>query len=80
MNSFKLLTITHKTANINHIGQYIPSVNQNKEDLATTLHQVKAAFDIDEILYLATCNRLTFLFVTDQEITDQFIIKLFDNH
>lgn len=77
MNSFKLLTITHKTANINHIGQYIPSVNQNKEDLSTTLHQVKAAFDIDEILYLATCNRLTFLFVTDQEITDPFIIKLF---
>ncbi len=77
MNSFKLLTITHKTANINHIGQYIPSVNQNKEDLATTLHQVKAAFDIDELLYLATCNRLTFLFVTDQEITDPFIIKLF---
>ncbi len=77
MNSFKLLTITHKTANINHIGQYIPSVNQNKEDLATTLHQVKAAFDIDEVLYLATCNRLTFLFVTDQELTDSFIIKLF---
>ena len=77
MNSFKLLTITHKTANINHIGQYIPSVNQNKADLATTLHQVKAAFDIDELLYLATCNRLTFLFVTDQEITDSFVIKLF---
>jgi len=77
VNSFKLLTITHKTANINHIGQYIPSVNQNEEDLATTLHQVKAAFGIDEILYLATCNRLTFLFVTDQEITDPFIIKLF---
>ncbi|MFK7904596.1 MAG: glutamyl-tRNA reductase [Chitinophagales bacterium] len=77
MNKFKLITITHKTANINHIGQYIPTVGQDKEALAVLLQQVKTALNIDELLYLATCNRLTFLLVTEQEVDDVFIIRLF---
>lgn len=77
VNRFKLLTITHKTANINHIGRYIPAVSQDKEALAKRLHEVKAALNIDELLYLVTCNRLTFLLVTEQEINDSFIIRFF---
>ena len=47
VNSFKLITITHKTANINHIGKYIPSVNSNPEKLAATLHHIKKVLHID---------------------------------
>ncbi|MEZ4887082.1 MAG: glutamyl-tRNA reductase [Chitinophagales bacterium] len=77
MNTFKLITITHKTANINHIGQYIPTANHDKDALAKILKEVKTALNIDELLYLATCNRLTFLFVTEQEVDDLFIIDFF---
>ncbi len=77
LNKFQLITITHKTANINHIGQYIPAVSQNKQALAEVLHQAKAALEIEELLYLTTCNRLTFLLVTDQEVNDTFIVRLF---
>ncbi len=77
MNKFKLITITHKTANINHIGQYIPTVGQDKEALARLLQQVKIAMNIDELLYLATCNRLTFLLVTEKKVDDFFVSQLF---
>lgn len=78
MNSFKLITITHKTANINHIGKYIPSVNANSERLAATLHHIKAVLHIDEIFYLATCNRLMFFLHTNEELNRAMLLRFFE--
>lgn len=77
MKDFRLLTITHKTANITHIGKYIPTVNEDPEKLAAQLKKIKTEFKMEELLYVATCNRLTFFFVRDVEITDLFIIEFF---
>jgi len=77
VNNFRVVTITHKTANINHIGRYIPSVNANPTQLAAVLHQIKLLLHIDELMYMATCNRLTFLMVCEQPVNDQFLIQLF---
>lgn len=77
MKNFRLITITHKTANINHIGRYIPSVNADPKALAVTLERIKSVLQLDELLYLATCNRLTFLFVKDTPIDNSFLISLF---
>ncbi len=77
MKNFRLLTITHKTANINHIGQYIPSVNSDATALSARLHEIKQHFQMDELLYMATCNRLTFFFIREEETTESFIIELF---
>ena len=78
MNTFKIVTITHKTANINHIGKYIPSANADDKELAATLKKIKADLEIDELLYLATCNRLTFLFITHKNVAEKsFLLNLF---
>jgi len=78
VKTFKIVTITHKTANINHIGRYIPSVNADPEGLVSVLKDVKVALEVDELLYLATCNRLTFFLVTDNALDDNFLLKLFE--
>lgn len=77
MNNFRLVTISHKTANINHVGKYIPAVNDKPEQLAAVLTHIKQTLEVDELLYLATCNRLTFLFVKDNPIDEPFLIQLF---
>ncbi len=78
MNSFKLITITHKTANINHIGKYIPSVNANPEKLAARLHHIKKVLLIDEIFYLATCNRLMFFIHTNEMLNKALLVRFFE--
>ncbi len=77
VKNFRLLTITHKTANINHIGQYIPTVNSDPKALATRLHQIKEHFQMEELLYMATCNRLTFFFIREEPSTENFVLDLF---
>jgi glutamyl-tRNA reductase len=77
LNNFRLITITHKTANINHIGRYIPSFNDDPGKLAEVLRSIKQQLGIEELLYLATCNRLTFLFVRETPVDNAFLVKLF---
>lgn len=77
MNNYRLITITHKTANINHIGRYIPSFNDDAGRLAAVLHHIKQQLGIEELLYLATCNRLMFFFVKEVTIDQYFLAQLF---
>jgi glutamyl-tRNA reductase len=77
LNNFRLITISHKTANINHVGKYIPAFNDKPEQLVAVLTHIKQTLEVDELLYLATCNRLTFLFVKDNPVDEQFLIQLF---
>jgi glutamyl-tRNA reductase len=77
VNNFQLITITHRTANINHIGKYIPVFNNDAAQLAQVLRQIKTDLRIEELFYLATCNRLTFLLVRDKPISERFLARLF---
>ncbi len=80
MNHFSVITITHKTANINHIGKYLPSVSDNPSELAKTLEQIKSDLGISELMYLATCNRLTFFMVQDNTTIDRAYLLRFFAH
>ena len=77
MNKYKIITITHKSAKICHIGRYIPTFNEEKAHLAEHLHTIRKIMNVEELLYLATCNRLTFLMVTDEVINKNFKERLF---
>lgn len=77
MYNFQLITITHKTANINHIGKYIPPFNNDAALLVQTLHQIKADLRIDELFYMTTCNRLTFLVLREEWVDETFLHQLF---
>lgn len=67
LENYKILTITHKNTNLNKLGQYVIS-DVSKEKLEA----LKDAFGLDELLYLSTCNRVMYFFVTSNTYTAHF--------
>lgn len=62
LQGYHLITLTHKTAPLEAIGQLIPS----SEQLPTRLHALKDAMDWEELFCLTTCNRAMFAFYCPQ--------------
>lgn len=59
LENYHILTLTHKKVPLDRLGTF---VIQATDDLAlrTKLEEIKAQFELDELLYLATCNRVLF--------------------
>jgi len=72
----KVIAFTHKQIELKELGRLVIC----QENLTDKLQQVKNQFQIDEIFYLATCNRVEFVMVTDQlvdkDYTERFIETL----
>lgn len=79
MQRYRVVTITHKTAKVNRLKDYL--IADSDEDVADypakRLKELKNAFEIDELLYLNTCNRVTFFFTSDRVIDNKFLKDLF---
>lgn len=73
MNKFKIIAFTHKTTDVNDIGKLHVEDHEASEKLAL----VKAVMDIEELLYLSTCNRVEFMISVDQEVDDTFLEGFF---
>lgn len=79
MKGYHLLTLTHRQASLEEIGRLVipPSEGQS---LGDQLASLKARFGWDELLYLATCNRVIFFFYTrkpvDLGVAHQFLAAL----
>ena len=76
MKYLKVIAFTHKQIELKELGRLVIC----QEDITDKLQQVKSQFEIDEIFYLATCNRVEFVLVTDQVVdaayTERFIDSL----
>ena len=76
MKYLKVIAFTHKQIELKELGKLVIC----QEDLTVKLRQVKEQFQISEIFYLATCNRVEFVIVTDQVVdaayTERFIDSL----
>ena len=76
MKYLKVIAFTHKQIELKELGRLVIC----QENLTDKLQQVKNQFQIDEIFYLATCNRVEFVMVTDQlvdkDYTERFIETL----
>ena len=64
MKYLKVIAFTHKQIELKELGRLVIC----REDITEKLQQVKAKFQISEIFYLATCNRVEFVLVTDQVV------------
>jgi glutamyl-tRNA reductase len=69
LDSFHIIAFTHRQLEVNQIGMLHIDGNDQKQRLQT----VKSVLAIDELLFLSTCNRVEFLFTTQQLINDEFI-------
>lgn len=68
MNNINVLAFTHKNLEVNVIGL----LHIGDEQLSERLHGLKKEMNIDEIMFLSTCNRVEFLFVTNDFVNQNF--------
>ena len=78
LSHLKILTVTHKRTNLNEIGNFVIKSGGNDE-LRSRLEKLKLQFDLDELLYVSTCNRVLYLFVTDRELDSTFTSHFFQS-
>ncbi len=76
LDSYKILTITHRQTPLQSIGKFIIA-HENEAALRSRLEELKSDFGVGEMLYLATCNRVMFLFNREKSLSPAFIQQFF---
>lgn len=69
MNNINVIAFTHKNLEINNIGL----LHIGDELLSERLHGLKNALQFDEIMFLSTCNRVEFIFITNDFVDKSYI-------
>jgi len=67
----KVIAFTHKQIELKELGKLVIC----QEDLTIKLQEAKVRFQIPEIFYLATCNRVEFVMATSQVVDKDFTRK-----
>jgi glutamyl-tRNA reductase len=70
----KVIAFTHKQIELKELGKLVIC----QENLTDKLRRVKSQFDIPEIFYLATCNRVEFIMASNQAVDKAFAQKFID--
>lgn len=71
LNHVHILTLTHRHAKLKEIGEIVAAFEKGGL-LRTRLTELRETEKVDEICYLATCNRITLLFTTQREVNAMF--------
>lgn len=71
MKHLKIIAFTHKQIGLKELGKLVIC----EENLTEKLQKIKARFDISELFYLATCNRVEFILATGQTVDEAFAEK-----
>lgn len=74
MKYLKVIAFTHKQIELKELGKLVIC----QENLTDKLQQVKTAFGISELFYLATCNRVEFVMITPQVVDREFAQKFIE--
>jgi glutamyl-tRNA reductase len=69
LKNLKVIAFTHKHVELKDLGNLVIC----NEELEDRLINLKNALDIPEIFYIATCNRVEFVFCGAHELDDEFI-------
>jgi glutamyl-tRNA reductase len=75
MDVFKIISITHRLAPLDLIGKlHLDEANQKE-----CLPNLKLKFELTELMFLSTCNRVEFVICTEQAINTQLLSEIFLN-
>ena len=69
MKHLKVIAFTHKQLDLKDLGSLVIEDEQLNERL---LH-IKESFDIPELFYIGTCNRVEFVFYSGHSLTPEFL-------
>ena len=75
MRDLHILAFTHRQLEVSQIGLLHIEADNQKE----RLKHLKSSSELDELMFLSTCNRVTFIFKTSKEIDQAFIERFITN-
>ncbi|MBK9013416.1 MAG: glutamyl-tRNA reductase [Saprospiraceae bacterium] len=78
LNGFKILTVTHRQTSLQHIEKFVVT-HSDETVLRARLEALKAEFGLAEMMYLATCNRVMFLFYSETVSPPNFQSNFFQH-
>lgn len=73
LNNFHIIAFTHRNLGVSEIGKL--HIEEVKQELALT--QLKTTLDIQELMFLSTCNRVEFIFCTEKTPDFHFLQDFF---
>ncbi|HVW15000.1 MAG TPA: glutamyl-tRNA reductase [Mucilaginibacter sp.] len=71
MKHLKVIAFTHKQIGLKELGKLVIC----QENLTEKLRKLQSRFDISEIFYLGTCNRVEFVMATSEPVDKAFAEK-----
>jgi len=74
LRDLKIIAFTHKTTNISNIGR----LHIDSENRKNRLEKLKSN-DISELMYLSTCNRVEFIFVSEINLSKNYLNSFFSS-
>lgn len=74
MTHLHIIAFTHRNLPVSEIGALHIEPEQQQERLSA----FKEAKQLDELMFLSTCNRVEFMFVTDALVDDAFLFRFFE--
>lgn len=77
LEDYKVITITHHNLNVDELGNFVIK-NTDAEDLKSKLDQLMVEMEIEELIYLSTCNRVSYIFTCEHDLNHQFQEKFFN--
>lgn len=75
MDQLKVIAFTHKQTPLNELNLFFLHEENRKE----RLEFLKYSCDIDEILFISTCNRIEFIFTSHHDCNNVFLKKFFSH-
>ncbi len=73
LEQFHILAFTHKKMDVSEVGKLHIEVDKQKE----VLNMFKQSMELEELMFLSTCNRVEFLFCSSKNVDIHFIQTFF---
>jgi glutamyl-tRNA reductase len=75
LDHFHILAFTHKNLDVSEVGKLHIEEDKQQESLVN----FKQNQQLDELMFLSTCNRVEFLFCSKKEVNQTFLLSFFKN-
>ncbi len=75
IDSFHIIAFTHRNLDVSDVG-FLHLDNDNQID---SFKKLKIDFELDEVLFISTCNRVEIYFTTPQNVSTSLIRRIFQS-
>lgn len=75
LTSFHVFAFTHRNLEVSEVGKLHIELDKQEERLS----ELKVQSELNELMFLSTCNRVEYVFCTEKEVSTDFVSLFFKN-